>query len=1288
MKRKITKLISSLLVIASLVSVLTVFASADGGASDDSVDLSEVELLINRTFDEGWDYTNGLTSGSEKNNNIYIDYEETADYNYNYFLRFEASNGSDGFLVFDFKTYVQKSSGTVIKFSFKADDSTNITGTDNESLGRILYAYTGTKQIINVLGIENGHLLAYGSKNGGPYVDLGELTNEWMDIAIVFDWDKDDLTYTLYYGEDYTKSSTVSYAYDTAGDAGLTSFRLGFPSVTGEAQVEERVGTGFCIDDFQVYQKTKEILSDEEVASMGYGERVNVLTAKTIDIQSGSGKTSAQLLTEALCLKVGVNYSLFKNEKRAIFDGTYGAPEVIDGKIMLPLSLILDYIGFPYYVHADKISYDITTGTSKTNLTAGRDSASVNGERVELSVAPGFITRGENSYLVIAMDDVETLFPGWLVTYDDMGLIIIYEDTTPDNKDDNEDIVNRSEHLETMLDIMKKFVFDTVTLDANGNALKESESYYATAEQVYADVKAYTNNFQHPYLGADQDTFDRLNRVYEASVGDADYNAELKTYLSQMVAKGENFYKNNAQLDEKGNYVGIIPEKVPVNVYSDGKNPDPNDPDDDTVADTTDGYDPDGGRLNDIGTYAGNLTTLAFAYQISRDTKYVELAYDWAIALGEWAHWGPGHFLNCAEASQSYALAYDWIYNAVKEMYGQACVDKLAQILFENGVHEGYVSVSGKTCEHPRNAGDGSRYATATNNWNAVCSSGMVTASLAIMDYSEYASERDYLLGNNMINLGKYGLDEYAPDGSYIESATYWAYGTNYFFRMVMALYTATGKDYGFMDTWGIDKTCYYACQIESSDGKIWNYHDGGTDGVISGGLGSQDTSMFFFVGKMLGDSGLISLRYSHITRENNRKSLSLYDLLWYPFDGVEDAEELSLDYYMDGIDAFVSRSSWESGAMYTGLMGGLNSCSHGQIDSGNFIYHNKGVVWIMDLGNEQYNAYQYFGNGRYHYYRASSEGQNVVCFVSDQENIAFGQFSEAGGTITKTYSDEHGAYALLDNTAVYLNKAVFARRGILTTNDRETVVIQDEMTFSKIESVYWIAHTAQSIELDSSGKVAYLTAKGIGDKTYTLRATLVSKSRSLSFSVRSADAPLLDATYLAGYSTSMGGVAEYSRSGIQRLLISGTNVLSFNVAVVFELIEDRDAAPATGYEWTTMTSWTTSSASTGEVDSVVNLRGEPKSTDVKTVTATANNLISKNTAFTEKLNDFYTYLTKVQYTVDYFGQDLPSSLLNHYDTFLDLVDMYDDFREYANGVAGEVHGMSMVLQGIAEDAE
>ena len=144
----------------------------------------------------------------------------------------------------------------------------------------------------------------------------------------------------------------------------------------------------------------------------------------------------------------------------------------------------------------------------------------------------------------------------------------------------------------------------------------------------------------------------------------------------------------------------------------------------------------------------------------------------------------------------------------------------------------------GGACEWPGIVG-GSKYYDRTNNWNAVCTSGMVIASLALIGdttdatglkfdtqkrnsnsgytttydvplsqvggkptiheglatYSDYSTK---LIAMNLETLKQYGMDQsYVLDGSYVESPSYWSYGTNSLFKLVAALTSATGTDYG-----------------------------------------------------------------------------------------------------------------------------------------------------------------------------------------------------------------------------------------------------------------------------------------------------------------------------------------------------------------------------------------------------------------------------------------------------------------------------------------------------------
>ena len=91
MKNKFNRILSLILVIASLVSSFAIFVSADDDANAENVGKTgEIELLYNRDYEEGWDFDNGFTITQLQHHKASIDYEETENGDYNYFMRFES----------------------------------------------------------------------------------------------------------------------------------------------------------------------------------------------------------------------------------------------------------------------------------------------------------------------------------------------------------------------------------------------------------------------------------------------------------------------------------------------------------------------------------------------------------------------------------------------------------------------------------------------------------------------------------------------------------------------------------------------------------------------------------------------------------------------------------------------------------------------------------------------------------------------------------------------------------------------------------------------------------------------------------------------------------------------------------------------------------------------------------------------------------------------------------------------------------------------------------------------
>ena len=804
------------------------------------------------------------------------------------------------------------------------------------------------------------------------------------------------------------------------------------------------------------------------------------------------------------------------------------------------------------------------------------------------------------------------VFKGYYVNVSNMNLIAIDTSTTVfSGMSDDDQIL-----------IMKNFLFDHLT------SYKSDSSFSMTQALTTSSVPTLS----HPYLLADQAEFDYLNRQWSGKLNSGEtQDATLKSYLDYLVKDAENYYKEYAS-DDNGTL-----KNASLSTMTNSSN---------------NGYDV-GGRQQDAPGHASRIVRFAYAYQITRDVKYAKLALNYAYALSQWQHWGVGHFLNAADTSYAMALTYDWCYN-VWGTIDSAKRTTVRDALFTKGVVSGVISsakdnvITGGVdakCPwyNPVLDQSGMVYQKRENNWNAVCASGMVIASLALLgDTSSYAnitinnqvsgkgtgtetalssyalyttsssngcettttnhtlselvggstiqSTCVWLINNNMAHLEALGLAQYVPDGSYIESATYWSYGTGSIMRMVAALETSIGTDFGLSSAWGLDTTAYFSYYVQSSDGDVWRYHDDGSSNT------PLDVTLNGLYGAIIGDDSITA--YKKYLIEKGVSDPSFYDT--FKFDSSVDADDISampLDRYLQGIEGYTIRDSWESDGIYAAFMGGEYVVNHGQLDSGAFVYYNNGVRWLQDIGCDDYNVYDY-GYGKkgtsLKYYPSSAEGNNTLVTNA----LQYGQYAKVTasyiteyGSATITDHGEYGAagsYAVLDQSGAYTGVASSAKRGMLFTNDRTTVVIQDEISFnsglkeygtSNAHTAYWFAHVLDSINITIStdGKTAYLT-----DGTTTIRCTIVTgnddTASRATFSVidsaySDANMVLSGTDQTGNHSTNNGGVAQKQYGDWQRLTVACTGITTMKLAIVIEEVAPGDNYEV-GYEWQDMSAW------------------------------------------------------------------------------------------------------------------
>ena len=1270
MKSKFMRILALILVMSSLLSMFAIFASAEEAGSDGTTEDEETspfELIYHRTYDEGWDIKNGMGMTGGTQTTFDIDHESTLEGKYNYFWRMTLGTTSNEYV--QIPGVGRGEVGSVIEFDMMTDDITSVSNpviVHTKDVG----GSSSTVTSLNLMKIVDNKVYLLGSSKAAFTME----SSKWYRIQLIFDYTEaekvedtelsETFKLTLNYGPADGSSMMKTYnngpvEYIAKSGNGIRLVR--FQSTSGDA---DYLGDSLCFDNVKYYEGTNKI--EEITSDMGYGTGVKKQYAITEEILGGSGMAGTENdLTAALSMKVGVNYAFYNKAKTPIFeqDGVaYGAPVKINGQVMVPLLMVLKYIGFSAQMNDDGIYLNVPTGlTPPVHLIIGKDTANMGDKTIQLDAAPAYCKVNDDlSYIVIALSDVEKLFDGYYTDYDDMGYMVVSK---------YPDMIDRKNGLSTMLSIMKQFVFD-----------------YYTGESLYEDVKAYTN-FEHPYLLASGERLNTIKEEYwslleKDAAGEIEEGSEefvkLRGY-NVIVENGLWAYRVYSKSDANGTYEtfnGLRPLDQISSSYSLEQ-----------TYKSTGGYD-EGGRSN-IANRTALLEYMAQAYVLTEDIKYLQSAYEVALHLGAWEHWGPGHFLNCADSSNDFAIYYDWTYQGYVQLAASGItradgseydVKVLADILARQGVHEGYLSTNDK-CDHISEVVGmgGSSYSKRTNNWAAVCVGGMTVASLAILDGNAgetYLEEAKFILGKNLMSLMELGMDIYAPDGAYIEGPGYWNYGTNNFFRMCAALDSAAGTNYGLMDCWGIDTTCYYACHTEDNNSKYFPFHDGS--------VGNQDTSYFFYVAEYFNDATLYDARYNQIA--GGTKNASILDFIYYP-QGDINADDIQLDYYSSNIDLFATRSSWEKDALFASMIGGNNNVSHGQIDAGDFVYHNGGNIWIYDLGTENYNCTGFWPDAtRYRYYVMKPEGNNTIAIAGDPTGTPYGQVLNAEAQAYAWGNNEHGSYVTYDMGSTLGPQVMKWERGMLLTNDRKTTVIQDQINFKGMNTVYWFAHyhigiVDGDVTISKDGRTAYMRdltgTNEHGEKVYkTLRLTIVSPNKSLKFQKMTTYQFIhttgANATYSAEEVSALGGAPENSRENYRKLAISSGETLGFEVAVVIEMVDDTTVGKKTeigvGYEYQKMTEWVPTADMRGldtEVGDTVEKRGKPNA-DTHLVQSINRIKGTKDTLYTTDLKYYFDDLCNAYYAVYMIGSDMHSS----YDSYVaDFEKYFADFSAYRNSI-------------------
>ncbi|HNQ89475.1 MAG TPA: heparinase II/III family protein [Verrucomicrobiota bacterium] len=528
---------------------------------------------------------------------------------------------------------------------------------------------------------------------------------------------------------------------------------------------------------------------------------------------------------------------------------------------------------------------------------------------------------------------------------------------------------------------------------------------------------------------------------------------------------------------------------------------------------------PDGLRLLSVSRRVlDRVYVLGLLWRLEGGGRYLDRVARELDAAAAFADWNPRHFLDTAEMTHAFAIAYDWLYDGLTEeqrgRWRGAILEKGLKLGV--GCHRGTEKFGGWT--------------RSRHNWNQVCNGGIGMGALAVADV-EPGLAGEFL--SPALRSLQLAMREYGPDGAWAEGPGYWNYATSYNGVILAALQTALGTDFGLSGIAGFAEAGLFPVYATGPTGRTFNYADGG-DGAIR-------APVLWWLAR----------RFERPAYGRYQLPLAAphaQDLLWYDpslADTSGAAEELPLDRHFRRAEMVCLRSAWnDRNAVFLGFKAGDNKANHSNLDLGTFVLDALGVRWLVDLGADNYNLPAYFGGQRWTYYRLRAEGHNTLVI---NPTGAPDQDPKAAAVIGRFVSRPERSFAVADLTAAYARQAGSVKRGI-ELRQRRQVLVQDEIESAQPAEVWWFAHTAARVALADGDRGALLTADG-----KRLRVQLIEPEEAR-FAV-------LDARPLPSSPQPEG---QNANRGVQKLAVHLPAVRRTRVAVQFTPLTEADPTAPT----------------------------------------------------------------------------------------------------------------------------
>lgn len=482
------------------------------------------------------------------------------------------------------------------------------------------------------------------------------------------------------------------------------------------------------------------------------------------------------------------------------------------------------------------------------------------------------------------------------------------------------------------------------------------------------------------------------------------------------------------------------------------------------------------------------LYYLSYSYRITHDVKYLDRAELELDAICEFESWNPSHFLDVGEMTTGVAIAYDWLFNDLKE----ATKKKVREAIIEKAFKPSYDEKN-------------NWFLDRHSNWNSVCNAGLVFGALAIL---EDEPEQSIAIIERALVSNRLPLEVFAPDGNYPEGPGYWNYGTSFQVMLIAALESALGSDNGLSQAPGFMRTADYMMFAGGPSGEYFNYYDCGREQTAR-------SSMFWFADR-LNEPSLIYEEIELISEGiYTRKSSGDIERLLpnaIVFGRNIDLSKVSkpdaITFTGHGLTpvTFV-KTSWDRiRGKFLGIKGGSASDGHSHMDQGTFVYDVGKIRWAMDFGLQAYSTLESKGVDlwnleqdaqRWDVFRYNNLNHNTISINGQKHNV------NGRCQIIETYEHgiELGAKLELTDVLNLHNELKNATRRVTIVEDAYLKVEDVIEANEEAVEVRWNMVTPSSAEIIGK-KTIKLSQKG---KTMLLE---VSSSTPFKLSIRPSENP------------------------------------------------------------------------------------------------------------------------------------------------------------------------------------